>query len=369
MNKLLTLLITLFSTIQVLSQTYELVLKNDVQTASNEYEFDIYIRPKAPTTTFELASLQCVMTFNTGIGSGLSFSIVTSSSQLNSVQQPNSSSISGGELIVPARTPPGSGSGTVINNELKVARFKLTNNLAFNPQSANINWKNSVDPFTKVNAYVSSVNTSITNSTNHLNQLSYQPLPIELVAFTAATNQNIVNLKWQTKTEVNNYGFEVERSLTPTPSQMEGAVNWTKIGFVNGNGNSNSAKEYSFTDKNPTGGSKFIYRLKQIDSDGKFEYSQEVEVELAPQVFNLYQNYPNPFNPSTTIRFALPVATKLNIVLYNSLGESLRTIAEGFFDSGYHSVEIDLSGLPSGVYIYRFNSDKYANNKKLLLLK
>ena len=70
------------------------------------------------------------------------------------------------------------------------------------------------------------------------------PLPVELSSFTASGNQNAVNLKWQTATEVNNYGFEVERK---TNEWMQ----WAKVGFVNGNGNSNSPKEYSFSDKNP----------------------------------------------------------------------------------------------------------------------
>ena len=89
-----------------------------------------------------------------------------------------------------------------------------------------------------------------------------------------------------------------ESAMSDVRSQV-----WEKIGFVNGNGNINSPKNYSFEDKNVTAG-KYSYRLKQIDNDGQFEYSKTIEVDFdAPKKFELSQNYPNPFNPTTTITF------------------------------------------------------------------
>ena len=99
------------------------------------------------------------------------------------------------------------------------------------------------------------------------------PLPVELTLFTATIVKNEINLLWKTETEVDNYGFNVERRIN------EGE--WNNIGFVEGHGNSNSPKEYSYNDKDLfAGGSKFQYRLKQIDTDGSFEYSDVVEVEV-----------------------------------------------------------------------------------------
>ncbi|NWG29627.1 MAG: T9SS type A sorting domain-containing protein [Ignavibacteriaceae bacterium] len=196
----------------------------------------------------------------------------------------------------------------------------------------------------------------------HLDPISNAPLPVELTSFTATYKNSAVTLNWQTKTEVNNYGFNVERRIN------EGE--WDSIKFIEGSGNSNSPKEYSYTDKELfAGGSKFQYRLKQIDSDGSFEYSDVVEVEVVPDQFELSQNYPNPFNPSTTIRFSLPQAAQIKINLYNMLGEQVANIAEGMYESGFHKVTFNAIGLPSGTYVYRLESSEFVQVKKMVLIK
>jgi hypothetical protein len=190
------------------------------------------------------------------------------------------------------------------------------------------------------------------------------PLPVELTSFSAQVNEGDVTLNWETETEVDNYGFDIERK-----TKEERRETWEVIGFVEGHGNSNSPKQYSFKDKNPVGGSNFSYRLKQIDTDGKFEYSDFVEVLLVPDEFFLSQNFPNPFNPSTTIRFSLPKQTQLKLNLYNMLGELVETIAEGNYEVGNYKVTFNASNLPSGVYIYRIESSDFVQTKKMMLLK
>jgi len=189
------------------------------------------------------------------------------------------------------------------------------------------------------------------------------PLPVELSTFNAKYDEKgKVDLNWVTKTEVNNYGFNVERRIN------EGE--WNSITFIEGHGNSNSPKEYSYTDNDlSAGGSKFQYRLKQVDSDGKFEYSDIVEVEVMPTKFELSQNYPNPFNPSTTIRFSLPKETRLKINIYNMLGELVETLAEGNYEAGYHKVTFNASSLPSGAYVYRIESPDFVQVRKMVLIK
>ena len=164
---------------------------------------------------------------------------------------------------------------------------------------------------------------------------------------------------WETKTEIDNYGFEIERNSHGT---------WQKIVFVEGHGTANSPKYYTFTDKNATG-NKIQYRLKQIDNDGTFDYSHEVEVEFNPVQFALYQNYPNPFNPSTVIRYALPVAGVVTIDVFNALGEKVATLINGQVDAGYHEVSFDAATLPGGLYFYKINSGDFTSVKKMVLVK
>jgi len=196
------------------------------------------------------------------------------------------------------------------------------------------------------------------------------PVPVELTIFTADVNEYKVILKWSTETEVDNYGFDVQRSVFGIQNSE-----WIKLGFVEGHGNSNSPKQYSFIDKNPVGGSKFQYRLKQIDTDGKFEYSDIVEVEIIPAEFILYQNYPNPFNPTTTIKYALPFESKVKIVLYNSLGERITELVDGLLSVGYQEAVWNAINVVSGVYIYTIEAvptnetGTFTSVKKMMLLK
>ena len=191
------------------------------------------------------------------------------------------------------------------------------------------------------------------------------PLPVELSSFKASIDQNVVNLKWQTKTEMNNYGFEIERASSMT-SPIQG---WEKIGFIEGSGNSISPKDYSFVDFNPSGGTKIIYRLKQIDLNGSFEYSNEVEVELTPSEFALYQNYPNPFNPITNIKFDIPKTAKINLIVYNLLGEKIATLLDEDKEAGFYDVKFDASSFSSGIYIYKLTAGDFIQTKKMTFIK
>ena len=186
-------------------------------------------------------------------------------------------------------------------------------------------------------------------------------LPVELVSFTASANRMNADLNWSTATEVNNFGFDVERKTSN---------NWNKVGFVEGNGTTNSSKNYSYADNNLTSG-KYSYRLKQIDRDGKFEYSQSVEVTIGqvPKEFALLQNYPNPFNPSTMISYQLPANSHISLKVYDMLGNEVATLVNQTKEAGSYTAEFDGSQLSSGVYFYTINAGSFSATKKLTLLK
>ena len=187
-------------------------------------------------------------------------------------------------------------------------------------------------------------------------------LPVELAFFAAHLNGNNVELRWRTETEVNNYGFNIERAKEKTE--------WLNIGFVEGHGNSNSPRQYSFTDSDIGLSGNYYYRLKQIDNDGTYEYSNVVSVEVGiPNNFYLSQNYPNPFNPETRIDFTLPEKQLVSLRVYNTLGELVGELVNEEKEAGNYSVTFDASKLPSGIYIYRLQTTSFAANKKMTLLK
>ncbi len=190
-------------------------------------------------------------------------------------------------------------------------------------------------------------------------------LPVEFSSFTGSFNNNSVTLKWTTETETNNYGFDVERK-----SKNNETEEWAKIGFTNGSGNSNSPKNYSFEDKNINYGT-YCYRLKQIDNSGQFKHSDIVEVftGTAPTIYALRQNYPNPFNPSTTIKYQIPKSGLVQLKIFNLLGSEVALLVNEVKAEGEYSVNFDASNLPSGVYLYKLQSGKFVETKKLMLLK
>ena len=209
------------------------------------------------------------------------------------------------------------------------------------------------------------------------------PLPVELVTFTATSKRLTTELNWKTATEVNNYGFEVERSPV-SDSTVQGSEQntlnlkpeslirqWTSAGFVQGAGSSNRQHDYSFVDNSAIAG-RYAYRLKQIDRDGKFSFSQGIEVEVgaAPKVFELSQNYPNPFNPATTIEFTLPSDGRARLTVYNALGQEVETVFNDLAKAGeYYQAVFNARGLASGIYFARLTFEGKQQLKKMLLVK
>jgi hypothetical protein len=187
-------------------------------------------------------------------------------------------------------------------------------------------------------------------------------LPVELSNFSSSINNGKVELSWKTSTENNNYGFDLER-------KFENNSDWIKIGFVKGSGNSNSPNSYSFLDS-PLEIGTYKYRLKQIDLDGHFKYSNEIEVVYNNVFyFSLNQNYPNPFNPSTTISYQLSAGGLVSIKVYDVLGKEIATLVNEIKQSGIHEVNFDASEYSSGIYLYRMTVNNFTQIRKMIVLK
>jgi hypothetical protein len=194
------------------------------------------------------------------------------------------------------------------------------------------------------------------------NNIGGTDLPVELTSFTASVTKNSVRLAWNTATEINNYGFEIQRSADKEV--------WSNVGFISGNGTTNSPKDYSFVDNKLSNSGSYYYRLKQVDNDGSYEFSKTIEVVLGtPTAYELDQNYPNPFNPSTLISFTLPEAGITNLVIFNSLGQEIATLVNGQLEAGTHQYNFDAKNLTSGIYFYKLESENFVQVRKMMLLK
>jgi subtilisin family serine protease len=188
------------------------------------------------------------------------------------------------------------------------------------------------------------------------------PLPVELTSFSAIIKDKSVTLNWRTETEVNNYGFEIQRSVQTDE--------WEVLGFVEGHGNSNSPKEYNFSDSEVNSSGTVSYRLKQIDNDGTYEFSMALEVNIGSLMnFELNQNYPNPFNPSTTINYQVPKMSFIKLKVYDVLGNEILTLINEEKSVGSFEVDFNAINLPSGVYFYKLQAGSFVETKKMVLMK
>ena len=185
-------------------------------------------------------------------------------------------------------------------------------------------------------------------------------VPVELASFKANASEGLVDLSWLTSTETNNRGFEVQRSH---------GGDFETIAFVEGHGTTTEINAYSYSDRNVNTGS-YSYRLKQIDFDGTFEYSNIIEVDVPMlKEFALDQNYPNPFNPSTTIKFSLPEASDVTLTIYNTLGQKVTELVSAKLEAGRYSYEWNAQNVVTGMYIYELRTNNFVSVKKMVLLK
>jgi len=222
----------------------------------------------------------------------------------------------------------------------------------------------SVDPaepevFWYTNQYQPS--TGSWNWRTRIASIDFALVPVELTSFSAISANDDVELNWSTATETNNQGFQIQRK--------SGNSEFEEVGYVAGFGTTTDPKSYSFVDAGVPVGS-YSYRLKQIDFSGKFEYTDEVNVDVtAPIEYALEQNHPNPFNPSTVINYSIPEDGFVKLAVYNLAGEEVALLVNSQQKAGRYEIDFNASNLASGVYIYRMESVNFNSSKKLMLMK
>jgi len=192
-------------------------------------------------------------------------------------------------------------------------------------------------------------------------------VPVQLSSFRGLLNDNAIDLTWEVTNELNNFGFEIERSFN-------GGEAWEKIGFVQGRGTDATPMKYSFSDPltaTHRALNSFKYRLHQVDTDGKSNYSPVIEVYMgeAPEAIELLQNYPNPFNPTTTISYRITKPGHVSLKIFNAVGDELAALVNENKEAGAYNVTFTADNLPSGTYVYQLTSDEKTIQKKMMLMK
>ena len=189
-------------------------------------------------------------------------------------------------------------------------------------------------------------------------------IPVEFTSFIATQNESEIFLRWSTASETNNAGFEVQRAF--------GKDSFSDIGFVEGNGTSTGYNEYSFNDSITKPGI-YRYRLKQIDFDGNYKYSDVINLSVIVTAFSLAQNYPNPFNPSTKINYQILELSFVSLKVFDVLGNEIETLVDEAKSEGIYEVEFS-TGLinqtrTSGIYFYQLQAGGFTDTKKMLMNK
>jgi M6 family metalloprotease-like protein len=199
-------------------------------------------------------------------------------------------------------------------------------------------------------------------------------LPIELASFTAATLNSRMILTWRTASEVNNYGFEVQKDT----ARDQHTFVTIPGSFIRGHGTSLEPRTYSFVDSAAMPGA-WVYRLKQFDLDGTEHVSDPVQTTVTttgvaedqdrPGTFVLLQNYPNPFNPMTVVSCQSPVAGHLKMTVYDILGREVAVLMDEWKEPGKYRVRWDASHCASGIYYCRLEAGDVLEMKKMILLR
>jgi hypothetical protein len=194
---------------------------------------------------------------------------------------------------------------------------------------------------------------------------SKSSLPVELMAFHATVSSSGATLHWETASETNNAGFEVQHQ-----GPQAGDEEWARASFVDGHGTTNDAQRYThrLNDLRP---GTHRFRLKQIDLDGNFEYSATVEAVVEMEgPFELAAPYPNPFRQRATFTLLIAEAQQVDITAYNQLGQRVATLHRGTLEPNTeHSFRLTARHLSSGLYFIQIHGETFSTTERAVLIR
>ncbi len=216
----------------------------------------------------------------------------------------------------------------------------------------------SVDKYGMESGFSNMIDTTLSSQT-----------PVQLYSFSGhVSNSKNIILEWSTTTESNNYGFEIQRRSDKKETKFE------SIDFIEGNGTVLKPKHYRYVDENVAEGT-YHYRLKQVDFEGTYDYSDTIEITLVlPSSIHLHQNYPNPFNASTEISYNLPVSSHVELIIYDMIGHQVCRLIDQFQTKGKYSVKWNARDslgkeVSSGIYYYKIKTESFSEFRKMMLVK
>lgn len=175
--------------------------------------------------------------------------------------------------------------------------------------------------------------------------IAFSVMPVTLTTFSGTIKNDNVLLNWETASETNNKGFDIERSFD--------GKTFVKIGFVPGSGTTSLKKTYTYTDIKVSqfNKDKVYYRLRQVDNDGKYDYSKTVPLNIS-RIVN-WSVYPNPVNSQTAIQLSIENGSQVQIQIVNSQGQIVKSINEGFLQEGFYTIPLEIQHIASGVYMVK----------------
>lgn len=193
-------------------------------------------------------------------------------------------------------------------------------------------------------------------------------LPVELSTFDATAVPEAISLRFATASELENDHFEIMRGLA-----ADGPFN--EITRLESQGDASTEQVYSYLDNNVVAGTTYYYFLAEVDLEGHRAEHRDLMISATataatalPEAYTIAA-YPNPFNPSTTLSFTLETAGQAEINIYNATGQLIDNIAGTYYEAGTHEASFNATGLPSGIYIARFEANGHTATTKMLLIK